>query len=192
MLKRARNWFRHLSKAGKIGTVGAGIFCLLVVSSALAGPQPTPICTASSRLTTETSAIPFDKTQVNDVNTDKGKTAITTAGVDGEKTTTSKVTEYSPSNCKPSTTTFIKDETTKQPLAEVTSIGTKEPAPVAVTPAPEPAPTQSGSCSPYYSPCVPNVSYDLDCSDIGMRVSVHGGDLYRLDADHDGIGCEAY
>ena len=53
------------------------------------------------------------------------------------------------------------------------------------------AATQS-KCSPDYTPCIPNVSYDLDCSDIRERVHVIGTDVYHLDADHDGTGCERY
>jgi resuscitation-promoting factor RpfB len=194
MLKRGRAWFSHLSTAGKIGAVVAGVFCLLVVTSAIASPQSASVCKASTTTETETQSIPFDKTTVNDPNVEKDKISIKIKGVNGEKQITTKVTTYTPVNCKPSLTSVSKEETTKEPVTEVTSVGTKEPvaAPApAVTPPPA-ASTQQSSCSPYYSPCVPNVSYDLDCSDIGMRVSVHGGDPYRLDADHDGIGCESY
>jgi hypothetical protein len=34
------------------------------------------------------------------------------------------------------------------------------------------------------------VPYDLDCADIGMTVRVIGTDVYRLDGDGDGMGCE--
>lgn len=64
------------------------------------------------------------------------------------------------------------------------------------TPAPSKKP-KSGSggsnCHPSYSPCLPIVA-DLDCKDVramGLApVRVKGPDDYRLDADHDGIGCE--
>jgi hypothetical protein len=36
------------------------------------------------------------------------------------------------------------------------------------------------------------VSYDLDCPDIGHSVVVVGVDVYRFDADGDGVGCESY
>jgi len=48
------------------------------------------------------------------------------------------------------------------------------------------------TCSPHYTPCVPNVSYDLNCADIGHRVYVKDVDVYHLDADGDGVGCESY
>lgn len=194
MFERTKKWFNHLSKAGKIGTVGASLFGLLIISSAFASSAPTQACTASERLIEEATAIPFEKSQANDANLEKGKTIITVAGVNGEKVITKKVTEYAPTGCKEATTVSVKEETTKQPIAEVTNVGTKEPAPAAAyTPpaaqAPAPAPS---SCHPSYSPCVPNASYDLDCPDIGMRVSVTGPDSYRLDADNDGVGCESY
>jgi hypothetical protein len=61
--------------------------------------------------------------------------------------------------------------------------GAAPPKPPRTTPRP--------SCSPSYSPCVPNVPGDLDCADIGFTVSVIGPDVYRLDGDGDGIGCES-
>lgn len=48
----------------------------------------------------------------------------------------------------------------------------------------------AGNCNPNYSPCVPNVPYDLDCGDIGFTVQVIGYDHYRFDRDGDGWGCE--
>jgi len=65
----------------------------------------------------------------------------------------------------------------------------------APTPAPTKKPSGGGglSCHPSYSPCLPIVD-DLDCADVRAMgkapVQVKGPDDYRLDADHDGIGCE--
>lgn len=52
--------------------------------------------------------------------------------------------------------------------------------------------SNTDNCSPDYDPCVPDVSYDLDCSDVGEQVTVVGNDPYGLDGDGDGIGCESY
>lgn len=46
-------------------------------------------------------------------------------------------------------------------------------------------------CSPDYEPCIP-VTTDLNCPDIGTQVRVLGNDVYNLDADGNGIGCESY
>ena len=43
--------------------------------------------------------------------------------------------------------------------------------------------------SSYAGQCLPIVA-DLDCPDIQGTVRVVGPDVYRLDADRDGIGCE--
>lgn len=50
----------------------------------------------------------------------------------------------------------------------------------------------ASDCAPGYSPCVPNVAYDLDCKDIGFSVEVTGADPYGFDGDGDGYGCETW
>jgi endonuclease YncB( thermonuclease family) len=65
----------------------------------------------------------------------------------------------------------------------------------APTPLPEPTPVPQpvqSSCDPNYSGCVPNVSYDLDCGDIGFSVQVLGYDKHGFDGDSDGWGCESF
>ena len=56
----------------------------------------------------------------------------------------------------------------------------------------------SGKCDPNYAgACVP-IASDVDCAGgtgngpayVRGPVQVIGQDIYRLDADHDGIGCE--
>ena len=70
-------------------------------------------------------------------------------------------------------------------------------------PPPPPAPgPKSGSCHPDYRTCVPikgdgsgtGEVNDLDCPDIRRLVYLRqmGTDPYRLDANTDGVGCEAY
>ncbi|MCW0215445.1 MAG: hypothetical protein OJJ54_18980, partial [Pseudonocardia sp.] len=63
--------------------------------------------------------------------------------------------------------------------------------PRATTTAREPAPTAAGGsgCSPNYSPCLP-ITRDLNCSDVVGTVRVLGTDVYGLDRNKDGIGCE--
>jgi endonuclease YncB( thermonuclease family) len=47
-------------------------------------------------------------------------------------------------------------------------------------------------CNPNYRPCIPNSRTDLDCPDIGRRVRVVGHDVYGVDSDGNGRGCEQY
>lgn len=89
----------------------------------------------------------------------------------------------------------IADETVPQVAAESTEYIEPEPAETVtlapVAPAPAPKPKPSSNCDPNYTPCVPNVSYDLDCPDISFSVEVIGLDPHRFDRDGDGYGCEA-
>ena len=56
---------------------------------------------------------------------------------------------------------------------------------------------QSNACDPNYDPCVP-IASDVDCASgsgngpayVDGPVTVIGIDIYKLDRDHDGVGCE--
>ena len=51
----------------------------------------------------------------------------------------------------------------------------------------------NGACNSNYSgACVPNINHDINCRDVGHKVYVIGRDVYHLDADNNGIGCESY
>lgn len=60
-----------------------------------------------------------------------------------------------------------------------------------------PPPTSDPQCDPNYSGCVP-IATDVDCAGgdgngpayVQGPVRVIGRDIYKLDRDHDGIGCE--
>jgi hypothetical protein len=68
---------------------------------------------------------------------------------------------------------------------------------VAAASACAPPPQPVASCDPNYSPCVP-VAFDVDCASgtgdgpayIDFSVQVIGQDIYGLDRDGNGIGCE--
>lgn len=137
---------------------------------------------------TSTEVVPFTSKEQELSTLAKGEKKITTTGVNGEKTLYYEVTYL---DNKETSRVLKKEVITKEPVTQITSIGTY------VAPAPKPkkstAPTSNeSSCNPNYSGCVPNVSYDLDCPDIGKKVRVIGRDQYRLDRDGDGWGCESY
>jgi hypothetical protein len=87
-----------------------------------------------------------------------------------------------------------------QPAPKPAAQPAPEPAPqLAAQPAPQPSPQQPASgCNANYTPCVPDDS-DVDCaggsgngpSYVHGPVQVIGSDVYGLDSDDDGIGCEA-
>lgn len=77
------------------------------------------------------------------------------------------------------------------PTATPKRVAVTTPTPVVHTPTPQ------SNCDPNYSGCVP-IASDVDCAGGGGNgpayvqgpVKVIGTDIYHLDADHDGIGCE--
>lgn len=95
-----------------------------------------------------------------------------------------------------------------KPGAASTASATVTPTPVrsaqatTTTPAPRTTPTSTAAprsttakprCHPSYTPCVPDVlPRDLDCDDVKKKVRVVGPDVYRLDGDGNGWGCERY
>jgi cell division septation protein DedD len=92
----------------------------------------------------------------------------------------------------PTVAPIPKDTTT--PATETPKTTTPTPAPStpkAITPAPTTTETTNSNCDPNYTPCVPKVSYDLDCGDISFSVRVIGTDKHRFDRDGDGYGCES-
>jgi micrococcal nuclease len=78
------------------------------------------------------------------------------------------------------------------PALVAPAVPTARPTPKP-TPKPAPKAKPAPNCHPSYVPCLPIVA-DLNCPDVramGLApVRVIGPDDYRLDADHDGYGCE--
>lgn len=90
-------------------------------------PPPAPVITTKTE--TVTTAIPFTKTTIQDPT--KTGTSITTIGIDGSRVVTYSVTYTDGKETKRTVTSDI----TKQPVVEVTTIGTYVPP---VTPPTEP------------------------------------------------------
>jgi resuscitation-promoting factor RpfB len=143
-----------------------------------AGPASPP--TVETRTVTETQAIPYSTTRVNDSSLPKGTTKVRTHGVNGVRTLTYTVTL---TNGVQTSKTLLNQQVTKQPVTQVVAVGTKA--------------TQQ--CDPNYSgACVP-IASDVDCAGGGGNgpayvqgpVKVIGTDIYNLDSDGDGIGCES-
>jgi resuscitation-promoting factor RpfB len=132
---------------------------------------------------TETQVIPFETTTQEDPSLDKGRTVIRTPGVNGVKTLTYEVTL---ADGVQTDRKLLSSVVTTAPTTQVTAVGTKaQPAPAA-------------QCDPNYSgACVP-IASDVDCAGGGGNgpayvrgpVRVIGSDIYDLDRDGDGIGCE--
>lgn len=145
----------------------------------------------TTKTVTEDEVIPFQFQTVQSDSLNKGDTKVTTAGVNGIKTRTYKVTYEDGKETKKE---LEKEEITRQPVAQITTVGTKVKV-AALSPAP---PKPAASCDPNYSgACVP-IASDVDCEGgsgdgpayVRGPVKVIGRDIYKLDHDKNGIGCE--
>ena len=142
-------------------------------------PSPTTSPTLEKRIVTETQPIPFPQRTVDDSALPQGTRQVRTKGVAGEKTLTFEVTFSGDVQVDKK---LIGESVTRAPVTEVVAVGTKP----------------ASTCDPNYSgACVP-IASDVDCAGgsgdgpayVRGPVKVIGTDIYRLDNDHDGVGCE--
>jgi resuscitation-promoting factor RpfB len=132
-----------------------------------------------TRTVTETQKIAYQSRIVYDSSMLKGTRKVTTRGVAGIKTLTYQVTL---TDGVQTAKKLVRSEITKAPVTEVVTIGTKTAPP----------------CDPNYSgACVP-IASDVDCAGgsgngpayVDGPVRVTGRDIYDLDRDGDGVGCD--
>ena len=198
-MSMAKKWTDFTRREKIIGVLVA-VFAVVSIggiSSAMNGGQTqtqntTPAPQVASPVVTykdleETETIPFLKETKNDDSRNSGTSEVTTIGVTGIKTKTYKITltDGIESNRE------LKSEVvTTPPINEVISIGTYV-APVKKA--------TSSNCDPNYSgACVP-IASDVDCAGgsgngpayTSGPVKVIGSDIYDLDRDGNGIGCES-
>lgn len=99
-------------------------------------PTHTPVITTRDEAVTE--PVPFERASVDDSTMPQGQTAVTTAGQNGERTRTYRVTL---TDGKETKRELVSDAVTVPPVTEVTSVGTYvEPA------APPPPAAAPGGC----------------------------------------------
>lgn len=199
MLSKLKNWHTGLSKVAKVILWSTTAVLAGSAINAAASPgtnlssgneKPTTIQSeqkqpvVTKKTVAETTDVTFSKVSVDDANLEKGKTEVHTAGVNGVKTFIYEVTYE---DGKEVDKKLVKEEVTTAPITEVTAVGTYV-KPVAPKP----------SCDPNYSgACVPTAS-DVDCAGgsgngpayVSGPVFVTGRDIYDLDRDGDGVGCE--
>jgi cytoskeletal protein RodZ len=163
-----RGWFLVLGAA----VLGVFVFCGIVVAAAGSGKDPD-----GSRDVSRTGALVASPPA-------SGAASTQPATATSDAAPTSDPAPTSPPTLQATTAPTTKAPTTKAPT-------TKAPTTKAPT---KPA----GTCNPNYSPCVPNDPMDVDCKGGGGNgpsyvtgpVTVTGSDVYGLDKDGDGIGCE--
>lgn len=207
-LKKFKPWFSELTAVGKVSFLATMVLGSLFTVSAISPTTPTQNITlpdqppvlvektepvahptpavvekaepvTSVKIETENEIIPYSKQTISDSNLNKGATEIQTAGVDGFKTITYTITLVDGVETDRTSVETI----TIEPVSEITTVGTY------VKPA--------SNCDPNYSGCVP-IASDVDCAGGGGNgpaytsgpVKVIGVDIYGLDRDGDGWGCE--
>lgn len=112
-------------------------------------PTPTPVITTTT--VSETAAVPFTSTTIDDPSAPAGTTHLSTAGVDGVQTTTYEVTLTDGTE---TARRQVSQAVTTPPVTQVTAIGSHvapapAPAPAAPAPAaPAPAPAGVGTVDP--------------------------------------------
>jgi len=134
--------FKDLSLAKKIGLSIASIFVVSAIGSGVQKSQSPltatnqnvgqasavnvskqqPIETVEAKTETKTEIIPYTSTTKNDSSLASGTSKVSTSGVNGEQTLTYKVTYK---NGKELSRELVSSTITKQPIAQITSLGTK-------------------------------------------------------------------
>jgi hypothetical protein len=159
--------------------------------------QSSPTETQDEKVAVETTAtekvenpVDFAATSINDPALTVGTSTVTTAGVPGVITTTysvSYVDGVEKSRKK------LSEVVSVAPVNQVTSVGVK-PLPVVAPPPVAAGPSCDGN---YADGCVP-IASDVDCAGgsgngpayVSGVVRVVGSDIYGLDRDGNGYGCD--
>lgn len=188
-----KKWSEFTRREKVIGVLVA-VFAVVAfsgVSSAIGGvasqqPTPAPVVTPVTTYSDvqETEAIAYSTQTREDGSLASGTRKVNVAGVDGIKTKTYRLTLV---NGVESARELLSEVVTTQPVDEVVTVGTYV-APKKTT----------SNCDPNYSgACVP-IASDVDCAGgsgngpayVRGPVYVVGTDIYGLDRDGDGVGCE--
>jgi hypothetical protein len=190
-VKRLVVWFKNLSRVSRVSVWSSIALSGLFVASAMSPPPSTTFVAPAAQVgvkqepvvTTNvesvTQPIQFEKRTIENWSLAKGTTQVQTAGVDGIRTITYTITLTDGAE----TNRTSSEAVTSAPITEVTSVG------MYVKPA--------SNCDSNYSGCVP-IASDVDCAGgsgngpayVRGPVNVIGYDIYGLDRDGDGIGCE--
>ena len=155
------------------------------VQTAQTAPAATVTAMASAapavtyQVVTRTKTVAFATRKVKDSSLAEGVTKVSTRGVAGLERFTYRVTLRAGVVVQ---RVLVGRVVVKKPRTQVIAVGTK----------------QKSSCDPNYSgACVP-IASDVDCAGgsgngpayVTGPVTVIGTDIYGLDSDGDGIGCE--
>jgi hypothetical protein len=148
-------------------------------ATATASTTPSAAPVIQKRKVTVTRVIPYATRTVRDATLAKGTTRVRTRGRTGLKTLTYEVTL---TDGRQTGRRLVSQEATRPPTTKVVAVGTKV----------------ARQCDENYSgACVP-IASDVDCAGgsgngpayVQGPVRVVGSDIYGLDSDGDGTGCD--
>ena len=148
-------------------------------------PASTPAATASTevRVQTVTRTVAFHTIERDDPELPEGETVVARAGRAGRLVLTYRVTYVDGTAAQ---RVLAGKRIVKEPIDRIVEVGTR------------PAEPAGSDCDPNYTgDCVP-VASDVDCAAgtgngpeyVAGPVTVVGEDIYGLDRDGDGVGCE--
>ncbi|MDG4826524.1 G5 domain-containing protein [Asanoa sp. WMMD1127] len=132
-----------------------------------------------TKMVKETKRIAYATRTVKDATLASGTKKVRTKGVAGQRTLTYEVTL---TDGRQTAKKLVSDVVTRKPVTQVVAVGTR---------------TATRECDPNYSGCVP-IASDVDCAGgsgngpayVSGPVKVIGDDIYGLDNDDDGYGCD--
>ena len=153
----------------------------VTATTASAAPSPSPSSTpvVEKRTVQVRKSIPFATRTVDDPSEPEGTKSVRVTGAKGVRTLTYEITLTDGVETGRKLVTSV---VTKKPVTKVIAVGTKT----------------TSDCDPNYSgQCVP-IASDVDCGGgsgngpayVYGTVKVIGEDIYDLDRDGDGYGCE--
>ncbi|WP_307856102.1 G5 domain-containing protein [Micromonospora sp. C32] len=154
----------------------SGATRIAATDAAKSSPAVTPSRAVVETLTvTATEPVPYRTKKVKDSSMPKGITKLRTRGVEGTRTLTYQVTVI---DGVETARKVVKTQVTTKPVTEVVAVGTK-------------------NCDLNYQGCVP-IASDVDCAGgsgngpayVKGPVKVIGYDIYKLDRNNDGYGCD--
>lgn len=134
--------------------------------------------------------IPFSTRTIDSAALDKGVTKLQQAGRPGVRV---KIYRLTLKDGVVAGRVLVRTSVARQPVTRITLHGTH-----VAPPKPAASPTSGSNCDPNYSgACVP-IASDVDCAGgsgngpayVDGPVRVVGADVYDLDADGDGYGCD--
>jgi hypothetical protein len=166
---------------GTASTVSAPTAIPSVIATPSAAASPTKARpTVKKRTITKFHTIPYRTRRVSDPTLAKGTTKVRTPGVAGSRIFIYRLTF---TNGVQTRKRLLRTKVIKAPVTRVIAVGTQR--------TPECDPNYSGACVP--------IASDVDCAGgsgngpayVQGPVRVVGRDIYGLDADGDGIGCDS-